>query len=140
MAAVAAIEQVAFSDPWSERDFRECVESGVPFLVAEMRDTVVGYAIAQYAADEGEILNLGVAPDRRRRGIGHDLVEAMLARLREEGVRNVFLEVRESNASAQRVYAALGFAEVGRRNAYYRYPREDAVILRTRIDRAKPSA
>ena len=122
-----------FSDPWSERDFGECLAVGVPFFVAEGDGAVVGYVTANYAVDEAEILNLGVAPAHRRRGVGRALVEAMLARLRQGGIAAVFLEVRESNAIAQQLYTALGFTRVGRRRHYYRLPTEDAVILRAAI-------
>ena len=92
---------------------------------------VAGYAIAHHAADEGEILNLGVAPAHQRRGVGRVLVEHLLTLLAERGVDAVFLEVRESNAAARRLYQRLGFREVGRRPGYYRRPVEDAVILRS---------
>lgn len=133
MPAVHAIEQVSFTDPWSARDFRECVASDVLFLVAAARDAVDGYVIAQDAADEGEILNLAVAPARQRGGIARALVEQVLAALAERGARKVFLEVRESNAAARALYSALGFQEVGRRSRYYRRPVEDAIVLRTAI-------
>jgi ribosomal-protein-alanine N-acetyltransferase len=129
---VHAIEQAAFSDPWSARDFRECVVSDVVFLVAAAPG-VVGYVVAQDAADEGEILNLAVAPARYRDGIGRALVEAALTALAERGAERVFLEVRESNAAARALYAALRFQEVGRRTRYYRRPVEDAIILRAAI-------
>jgi [ribosomal protein S18]-alanine N-acetyltransferase len=119
-----------FSDPWSAQDFAECVASGIPFLVAEQRGLVAGYIIAHGVADEGEILNLGVAAAHRRRGVGRALVERVLALLAGRGARVVFLEVRESNAGARRLYQSLGFAEVARRVRYYRRPVEDAVILR----------
>ncbi len=128
-----AIEQAAFSDPWSTRDFRECVASDVVFLVAAMADGVAGYVIAQDAADEAEILNLAVAPAQHRGGIGRALVERALATLAGRGARRVFLEVRESNAAARALYAALGFEEVGRRPKYYRRPVEDAIVLRAAI-------
>ncbi|OLC05610.1 MAG: ribosomal-protein-alanine N-acetyltransferase [Gemmatimonadetes bacterium 13_1_40CM_70_11] len=131
VAAVCAIEGAVFSDPWSARDFRECAASGVPFLIAEHGGVVAGYAIAHHAADEGEILNLGVAPAHQRRGVGRVLVEHLLTLLAERGVDAVFLEVRESNAAARRLYQRLGFREVGRRPGYYRRPVEDAVILRS---------
>jgi ribosomal-protein-alanine N-acetyltransferase len=105
----------------------------VPFLVGEQGGSVVGYVIARHVLDEAEILNLGVASARQRAGVGRALVEAMLVRLRQEGVATVFLEVRESNAVARRLYAGLGFAEVGRRPDYYRLPSEDAVVLRAVI-------
>jgi len=131
--AVCAIEGTVFSDPWSARDFRECSASGIPFLIAEEDGVVAGYAVAHHAADEAEILNLGVAPAHQRRGLGRALVERLMALLADRGVHAVYLEVRESNAAARRLYQQLGFRTVGRRPAYYRHPVEDAVILRTAI-------
>ena len=128
-----AIEQASFSDPWSLRDFRECVASDIVFLVAAAPEGVAGYVIAQDAADEGEILNLAVASARLRGGIGRALVEQVLAALAELGARQVFLEVRESNGAARALYASLRFEEVGRRSRYYRRPIEDAIVLRAAI-------
>ena len=128
-----AIERVVFSDPWSVRDFRECVAAGLPLLVAEQGGALTGYTIAHHTADEGEILNLGVAPERRRQGIGRALVEGVLAILAVQGVRAVYLEVRESNSAARQLYSSLGFREVGRRADYYLRPVEDAVVLRAAI-------
>lgn len=130
---VAAIERVVFSDPWPRRDFAECVASGIPFLVAEVDGLVGGYVVAHHAADEGEILNLGVAGAHRRCGLGRSLVQQVLTVLATRGVRVVYLEVRESNAGARRLYEALGFSEVARRARYYRRPVEDAVVLCTAI-------
>ena len=96
--------------------------------------------MAHFAADEGEILNLGVATPQRRGGVGRALVERLLEELRDRGVRVVYLEVRESNAAARRLYESLGFAAVGRRARYYRRPVEDAVILRAGIPAAGVSA
>lgn len=122
-----------FSDPWSANDFAECVSTGVPFLVAERRGVVAGYVVAHSAADEGEILNLGVAAAHRRHGIGRELVERALAELAARGARTVYLEVRASNSAARRLYESLGFAEVGRRTRYYRRPVEDAVVLSAKL-------
>ena len=131
--AVCAIEGAVFSDPWSARDFRECAASGVPFLIAEQDGIVAGYAVAHHAADEGEILNLGVAPSHQRRGVGRVLVERLMTLLADRGVHTVYLEVRESNAAARGLYQQLGFREVGRRPGYYRRPPEDAVVLRSAV-------
>ncbi len=122
-----------FSDPWSANDFTECIRSGVPFLVAEQRGVVAGYVVAHCAADEGEILNLGVADAHRRQGIGRALVERALQELAERGVGTVYLEVRASNAAARHLYEALGFGEVARRRRYYRRPVEDAVVLSAKL-------
>jgi [ribosomal protein S18]-alanine N-acetyltransferase len=121
-------------------DFADCINAGVPFLVATADDDVAGYAVAHYGGDEGEILNLGVGAAHRRRGMGRALIEEMLRTLGRRGVRSAYLEVRESNNAAQRLYEALGFTKVGRRTRYYRRPVEDAVILRAAIPAVRVSA
>lgn len=131
-----AIEAASFADPWSLRDFAETLAAGVGvvFLAAVAGDDhVVGYLIARQMADEGEILNLGVDPKCRRHGVGKFLVSAGLERLRSLGARQVFLEVRESNAAARALYEGFAFAEVSRREKYYRRPVEDAILLRAAI-------
>lgn len=118
-------------------DFEDCIAADAVFLVAVAPETggggVTGYVIARAIADEGEILNLAVAPDGRRGGVGRALATEVLRVLGGRGVRDVFLEVRESNAGARALYAAHGFLEVGRRPRYYRRPVEDAIILRAAI-------
>src|SRR5207247_7482980 len=116
---VSAIELAVFSDPWSAHDFAECVSSDVPFLVAEEHGTVAGYVVAHHAADEGEILNLGVATAHRRQGLGRGLVGEVLAALAAPGVRGVYLEVRGANARAAQLLQALGNKWRGRRAAQY---------------------
>lgn len=83
--------------------------------------------------DEAEILNLGVAEAVRRHGIARALVRTLLAQFSAQGVRTVFLEVRESNHPARGLYEAFGFREVGRRARYYQRPVEDAVVLRVEM-------
>ena len=106
----------------------------MPFLVAEDGAGLAGYVIGLSGADEGEILNVGVAPAQRRRGLGRALVAAMLADLAKRGAVTVYLEVRESNAPARALYSALGFEDIGRRRGYYRAPTEDAVILKRGVE------
>jgi ribosomal-protein-alanine N-acetyltransferase len=130
-AALVAIERRCFSDPWSEPSFREALASDWTFgLVAETNRGIAGYLVGREAAGSGEILNLAVAPEFRRRGIGGELLEEGLSAFQERGAREVFLEVRESNRSAQALYLARGFRPVGQRASYYRNPREDALVLR----------
>ncbi|MEP6688638.1 MAG: ribosomal protein S18-alanine N-acetyltransferase, partial [Gemmatimonadales bacterium] len=128
---LVAIERRAFSDPWSENSFREALTSVWTFgLVAETGRGPAGYFIGREVAGTGEVLNLAVAPEFRRRGIGGALLDAGLLALQQRRVEEVFLEVRESNHSAQALYLAYGFRAVGQRAAYYRNPREDALVLR----------
>ncbi len=134
---VARLERRCFSDPWSEAGIREMLANpGVVALAATVRDGIAGYAIARWVADTGEILNLAVAPEHRRRGLARRLLDAELAALASRGVRDVFLEVRESNQAAQSLYQAKGFRLAGMRRAYYRSPSEDAMVFKLRLDGA----
>ncbi|MGH7498967.1 MAG: ribosomal protein S18-alanine N-acetyltransferase [Gemmatimonadales bacterium] len=129
--ALLALERRAFSDPWSEASFREALASAWTFvLMAETGRGMAGYMIGREVAGTGEVLNLAVAPEFRRRGIAGALLEAGLAAFRRRKVDEVFLEVRESNRSAQTLYLSRGFRAVGQRAAYYRNPKEDALVLR----------
>lgn len=109
-------------------------------LVAATGGRVVGYLVGRAVRDEGEILNLGVSLPARRRGVGRALVAEALGAFAAGGVVSVYLEVRASNLAAQRLYATFGFREVGRRRRYYRWPLEDAVVLRAAIAAVRKSA
>lgn len=116
------------------RDLEDGVRSEIPFFVA-VNETgePVAYVVSHFGADEGEILNLGVAPAHRRRGLARALVEHIMMALSGRGVRSVYLEVRESNVGARQLYERLGFQPVGVRPGYYRRPTEAAVVLRAAI-------
>jgi ribosomal-protein-alanine N-acetyltransferase len=134
--AFVAIERRSFSDPWTEASFREALTSPWTFgIAAQGSRGVAGCLIARDVAGTGEILNLAVAPEFRRRGVGGALLRAGLNALRHRRVDEVFLEVRESNRSAQSLYTSHGFRSVGQRAAYYRNPKEDALVLRLAIER-----
>jgi ribosomal-protein-alanine acetyltransferase len=132
-ADVAAIESVlgasSGASQWSAAELLALVKGGTRVFVAEEAGEVVGASAVRAVADEVEVLTLGVVPSWRRRGLGRELMVAALSKAGEAGARQVFLEVRESNQGARAFYATLGFAESGRRRAYYRHPTEDALVL-----------
>ena len=131
VAAVAEIEKLCFSDPWSENSVRYELTNPLSFwLVALEGDRVAGYVGSQTVLDEADMMNIAVHPDFRRRGVAQSLVKALVADLKERNVHCLTLEVRTSNDSAICLYQKLGFAQVGRRPNYYRNPKEDALILR----------
>lgn len=130
-AAIWAVESRSFSDPWSLSGIGEMLASAnTRTLVAEADGAVAGFLVARSIREEGEILNLAVLPEHRRRGLGRELLTAGLDWLSKGGVREVYLEVRQSNAAALAMYRARGFRPVGVRTDYYRNPREDALVLR----------
>jgi ribosomal-protein-alanine N-acetyltransferase len=91
-----------------------------------------GFIVSQLAADEAEILTLGVRKDSQRHGIARRLVEAMARAARKAEVRRLFLEVGQSNAAALGLYKGFGFQQVGQRKGYYQHagaPAEDALVL-----------
>ena len=136
LEALAALEQQIFPDPWAPEIFRPLLEGVI--LVADDAEEVVGYTVARSVLERGEILNLAVHPEHRRRRIASRLLHAALDALWEEGVRLAFLDVRESNGGARAFYERHGFSEVGKRRNYYRYPREDALILARSMEDAPP--
>ena len=131
MSAVAALEKLCFSAPWSENSVASELDNPLSlWLVALNGDTVVGYVGSQAVLDEADMMNIAVLPEYRRLGIAQRLVTALCDRLADNGVRSLTLEVRASNDPAKALYGKLGFAQVGRRPNYYSNPKEDALILR----------
>lgn len=103
-------------------------------LIVEEGSQVRGFLIGRVLGDEWEIENVVVAEEARKRGFGAALVGEFLKWVRELGGLKVYLEVRESNAAARRLYEKCQFAETGRRKEYYRYPEEDAVLYALRLE------
>ena len=129
--AVVAIERASFSDPWSRGSFRSLVGAAhVYFPVVADGASLVAFAIAIFAADEGELANIAVTPAARGRGLGSRLLDQVLSVAVARGAGTVWLEVRESNAAARALYGSRGFMEAGRRKRYYDDPVEDALVLR----------
>jgi [ribosomal protein S18]-alanine N-acetyltransferase len=131
---VLAIEQASFSMPWSRNlflsEFRSPLVSTL--LVARAGGParfVIGYLVFWLVADEMHILNLAALPELRRKGIARELVLAGLKRAFLKGAKRAFLEVRASNAAAQKLYSNLGFSGISVRRDYYDLPVEDAVIM-----------
>jgi len=102
-------------------------------LVADEAGDVSGFVCAKTVAGDWEIENMVVAKQGRRRGIGSGLLDELLRRARNQAVAAVWLEVRESNQVARRLYEKHGFRETGRRRGYYKYPVEDAVLYEFRF-------
>ncbi len=131
---VMLIELSTFTMPWSEATFRGLLRrKDSDLLVAELKGEVVGYAVFWAVFDQGELGNVAVDDEYRGQGIGGKLIEAVLERAQERGVREIFLEVRKSNVRAQELYYTFGFTQVGRRKNYYLEPLEDALVLKKTI-------
>jgi len=113
---VMRIERRSFTMPWLESTFHALLRRpSASLITAEMGGTVVGFAVLWFAADEGELGDLAVDPERRSRGIGRALVDRSIEEATLRGARTLYLEVRESNEAARALYTSTGFELVGRR-------------------------
>jgi ribosomal-protein-alanine N-acetyltransferase len=137
--AVAALERISHVAPWTEANFRDALAAGYGMQVGVMDGTIVAYGVLLFAPGEAQLLNLTVAPEVRRLGIGGALLRRFLTAAREGGAAQCFLEVRVSNAAAIALYERDGFLPVARRVGYYpaagEGPREDALVMRRALDR-----
>ena len=131
VAAIAALEKLCFSDPWSESSVAYELRNPLAlWLVAEVDGQVAGYIGSQTVPPESDVMNVAVHPDHRRGGIAQSLVLSLCQALKDGGNETLTLEVRATNTPAIALYEKLGFLQIGRRPNYYRNPKEDALILR----------
>lgn len=135
--AVWAVEVRAYPFPWSRGNFIDSLAAGYTAMLAHDADGgVLGYFVAMPGVEELHLLNLTVAPEHQGQGQGRALLEAVIDEARALPASRLLLEVRESNLRARRLYAARGFAQIGRRRAYYpgRDGREDAIVMGLALD------
>lgn len=130
VSAVAELEKLCFSMPWSENSIRSELDNPLSlWLVAESNGAVCGYVGSQTVLEESDVMNVAVLDSARGAGIGSALMRELMLQLKGLGSEKLTLEVRASNLPARGLYAKLGFTEVGVRKNYYRDPKEDALIL-----------
>lgn len=129
---VIAIDQVSFSLPWPQRSFQfELDENFVSRCwVAEVDGRIAAMMVGWMMMDEMHIATIATHPEFRGRGIGKKILVHALCWARDrEGLVRAFLEVREGNAAAMKMYRSLGFVEDGRRKEYYKDNNEDAILM-----------
>jgi ribosomal-protein-alanine N-acetyltransferase len=115
---------------WPESEYVRIFEPGGTAriaLVVESDRQIAGFIVARCVDREWELENVVVLVAARHQGLGRILIQKLLQFAREASAAHLFLEVRESNMPARRLYSQLGFVEVGRRPAYYSHPVEDAI-------------
>jgi [ribosomal protein S18]-alanine N-acetyltransferase len=118
---------------WSREQYEAVFSGEAPsrvVLIIEEEAGVQGFIAGRALDEEWEIENIAVAGPARRRGLGTRLLGEFLDLARGRGAQAVFLEVRESNLAAQRLYEKWAFVESGRRKLYYHEPKEDAIVFR----------
>ncbi len=127
---VMAIENASFSDAWSRAGFEDSLEQPYALmLTAKYGENVAGYCCLYQMLDEGEIINVAVAPDCRGLGVGLRMLEHLLALGKDRGIIRFLLDVRVSNAPAIRLYEKAGFAILAQQKNFYQSPVEDGWLM-----------
>lgn len=129
LLAVAALEKLCFSEPWSVESLSILTREG-GFGVGLWSDgKLFAYGGMTTVLDEGAVTNIACDPTLRRRGYGRQILRALLREAEERGIVTVFLEVRESNLAAKSLYESEGFVACGVRKNFYRLPTESAIQM-----------
>ena len=128
--AVAKIERSVQSHPWTLKQFQDAV-TAYQSTVIEVQGQVAGFCILQPVLDEANLLLMAIDPAQQGQGLGYQLLEASVTMLKNNPVQ-IFLEVRESNQAAIKLYEKSGFHQIDLRKNYYpnaNGSREHAIIM-----------
>ncbi len=137
LAQLASLSEAADSSAhWTPQQWLDIFHTETPARLAwvaeekrEGKSHACGFLVAQSSGPEWELENIAVLSQFRRRGLGRELLHALLAAARLQAAERIYLEVRESNDAAIRLYQGSGFQLLSRRRAYYLSPSEDALIM-----------
>lgn len=131
---ILAIEEVAYSHPWSRGNFSDSFSNGdTAWGLRNAASELVGYFLVMPVVDELHLLNFAIRVKNQRQGLGRIMLRYLLDYARAQDMDSVLLEVRQSNVRAIQIYLADGFQEIGRRKGYYpaaNQTREDAIVMR----------
>ena len=133
---IVAIEGRAYDHPWTRGNFADSLRSGYQAQALVAGATVLGYFVAMKGVDEVHLLNITVAPEYQSQGWGRLMLDAIALWARGQGAQWLWLEVRVSNARAQRIYERHGYRRVAERKGYYPAAggqREDAIVMSLKL-------
>lgn len=130
LPAMETVEALCFpEDPWPASQLASALEGDGALALGWWEDErLQAMALGRFILDEGELHSIATLPERRGHGIGALLLEAFLAKAAQAGVDRIWLEVRQGNGPAQRLYERRGFKVEGRRRRYYD-DGEDALVM-----------
>lgn len=131
LSEVVAIESSVHAYPWKYGHFADALKAGNTCLVMESGRVMVGYAIIMTVLDEAHLLNISIAKNHQRQGLGRKLLNKVISLNQSKQCKDLFLEVRESNQPAIALYESMGFNEMSIRRNYYpaQGGREDAILM-----------
>jgi [ribosomal protein S18]-alanine N-acetyltransferase len=118
---LAGVHAACFARNWDASAFTPflAAPSCLALLASEPDAVPHGLLVTRLAADEAELLTLGVVPASRRQGAARALLTSAIGELRRCGAKRLLLEVEDGNEAALGLYRSLGATAVGRRPHYY---------------------
>ncbi|UZE95584.1 ribosomal protein S18-alanine N-acetyltransferase [Alkalimarinus alittae] len=136
LTQVLVIERNAYSHPWSDGNFRDSLTGNDEVWLLESEGIILGHGIISVAVGEAHLLNICVASNYQRQGLGRHIIRYLIGRSQALGADIMFLEVRESNAAAYALYLSEGYEQIGVRKNYYPLgiSRENAIVMSRPID------
>jgi len=117
---ISLIENRIHRNPWSKEQIKESFQNKNNLAIGTFnQDELIGYCFMLIAQTEAEILNIATDINFQRKGLGETLLKECFERLKSHKVKNLFLEVRQSNHAAKNLYSKMGFKTIGIRKNYY---------------------
>ncbi|MFT5881399.1 MAG: ribosomal-protein-alanine N-acetyltransferase [Moritella sp.] len=128
---IHTIEVASHAFPWSEKILASNFGTRYFNFLLMKDEKILGYYFASQVADEASLLNIAISPDQQGKGYGKLLINHLISQCENQGLYQLWLEVRESNVTAYQLYLNAGFNEVDRRIGYYpaTVGREDAIMM-----------
>lgn len=129
--AVLDIESAVHAYPWTRGNFSDALDGDCACMVYASEEELCGYAVLLPVLDEVQLLDIGIAAQHQRKGLGHQLLNELMAWARSQNIHRMLLEVRPTNVAALALYRSAGFSQIGLRRDYYAAPqgREDAIVM-----------
>lgn len=133
LADAIELEKMSFNSYWGEKELKEELSNkSAKFYVAYIDKKAVAYVGLYVVLDEADIARVAVHKDYRKMGIGKILLNSVFEM--QNGLNFVFLDVRQSNVPAIKLYESLNFENIGVRKNYYSNPTENAVLMKKTIN------
>ncbi|MCP1103254.1 ribosomal-protein-alanine acetyltransferase [Aequitasia blattaphilus] len=130
LVSICDMEKVSFSDAWSLKGIEDTSKRKEALILAAYdEEKIIGYVIAYFGGDEGEIMRLCVKDEYRRKKVASQLLLSLESKAEDREIRKIFLEVRESNEEGISFYTDYGFLKDGLRLNFYDNPKEAAILM-----------
>jgi ribosomal-protein-alanine N-acetyltransferase len=133
-AEVLAIEETCFEFPWTEEEFRQCLQQpNCLGMVAEHEERIAGFVVYETPKNRIHITNIAVAPEFQRHSVARQMIQKLVSKMIYQRRHKIAIEIRETNLPALLCFRALGFKSASTLKDHYENHCEDAYVLQYRL-------